>query len=81
MTYDRLLEFGATTYIVFRAAPGLPEDFMPYGMEGRWDLRPDLDCPDIRLPGYRATAQARPAGRYERRDDGQYAEVWEVRPL
>lgn len=77
------VEAGAAGFIVLRPAPGLPADFLPRGMDGRWDVRPDLDSSLSRwpLPGVTYHAQAIPAGRYETRDDGALAEVWEVRPI
>ena len=63
-----------TPYIVFRAAPGLPWNFMLEDMEGKWIDRP----PSVALPPLPdADAHAVPTGRYERRDDGMLAEVYE----
>lgn len=63
-------------YVVIRAAGDLPEGFMPAGLEGTW-----LDLTTCRLDyGSFAIAVAVPSGRFETRDDGAVAEVWEVRP-
>jgi len=66
-----------TRYIVFRAAPGLPHGFMPPHLDGQWIDRP-ADSAYSSSPG---TARAIPTGRYERREDGLLAEVYEVQPV
>ena len=71
-----------TTYVVIRPAPELPADYIPDRLNGRWL---DLDDKDQWLPDHTLThslilAAALPTGRYETRDDGAQAEVWEVQP-
>lgn len=72
-------------YVVLRAAPGLPDWFMPPHWDGRWIDRADLPpCPP---PGWvppddgtHAQATFAPTGRFEVRDyDGAVAEVFEAR--
>lgn len=64
-------------YVVIRASQDLPAGFLPPQLEGRWfDLKYMPIDPTDR-PG---TAVAIPSGRFEVRDDGAVAEVWEVRP-
>jgi len=66
-----------TRYIVLRAAPGLPWNFMPEHLDGLWiDRPPSYVMPA--LPGWHAQGVA--TGRYERRDDGALAEVYELSP-
>ena len=67
-------------FIVFRAAPGVPPGFMPRGMEGRWEYRPEKH-ESLLVSADNFTAVALPAGRVEHREsDGASAEVWEVHP-
>lgn len=58
-------------YIVYRAAPGFT-----YHREGAWEERSGISA--CTIPGGLAGATARPTGRYETRDDGCWAEVYEV---
>ena len=63
-------------YIVVRPATDLPPGFLPPEMDGRWF---DVE----QLPpawGDLGMAVAVPSGRFEVRDDGAVAEVYEVRP-
>jgi hypothetical protein len=79
-----------TRYIVIRAAANLPAGFLPEHLEGRWIDRPppapiDADPPDSyhgrETPfGRLGEAVAVATGRYERREDGALAEVFEVQP-
>jgi hypothetical protein len=62
-------------HVVIRAAPDLPEGFLPPHIAGRWyDLRNIPAAWAEQLDG----AVAVPSGRFEWRDDGAVAEVWEV---
>ena len=67
-------------YIVIRRAPDLPDDFDIGSFDGRWIDRPKprapLGAPSMTMFEGVATA----TGRYERRADGELAEVYEVRP-
>jgi hypothetical protein len=67
-----------TRYIVLRPAPGLPPGWMPDHLDGMW-YEPDKDWWDgpSTVDG---DAKGRATGRYERRDDGYLAEVYEVGP-
>lgn len=65
-------------YIVVRAAPGLPTGFLPPSLDGKWFDRSQL--PEI-CGAYRwGDAVAVASGRFEVREDGVLAEVFEVRP-
>lgn len=68
----------AYRYVVIRAAADLPRGFLPADQEGRWydlDAVPKLDGP---WTWHGAVAVA--TDRFERRDDGATARVYEVRP-
>ena len=73
-------------YIVLRRHPDLPEEFrLPDGYDGRWFDRRDIALrrseqlpPHLRDSGPGAVAV--PTGRFEVRDDGAVAEVWEFQP-
>ncbi|PZG16486.1 hypothetical protein C1I95_17595 [Micromonospora craterilacus] len=60
-------------YVVVRPHPDLPAGFLPPDLDGRW-----FDRSALRLGS--GTAVAVPSGRFEVRDDGAVAEVYEVRP-
>ena len=68
-------------FIVVRAAPDLPAGVLPPGVDGRWydratmPVRRELFEDD---PPSEVVAVA--TGRFEVRDDGAVAEVFEVRP-
>lgn len=64
-------------YIVIRAAADLPAGFLPPEMEGKWFDRAELRAEKWDGP---AEAVAVPATRFETREDGKVAEVYEVRP-
>lgn len=64
-------------YVVIRATEDLPAGFLPRELEGRWF---DLRGFPLSLSDDPGTAVAIPSGRFEVRDDGAVAEVWEVRP-
>ena len=69
-------------FIVWRAAPGVPPGWMPAGMEGRWDYRPEPPHPLMQRHDENAHAIALRTSRIEHRDsDGASAEVWEVHPI
>ena len=70
-----------TRYIVLRAAPGMPPGWMPDRLDGMWYERSRLvgsygSLHDIAS----GSAKGRATGRYECRDDGYLAEVYEVGP-
>lgn len=65
-------------YIVVRPASDLPAGFLPDYWDGRW-----IDLEDLhrRRPAIDVgEAVAIPTGRFEVRDDGAVAEIYEVRP-
>jgi hypothetical protein len=70
-------------YVVLRGSPDRPEGWMPRDLDGRWyDLR---DFPVLAGGGWRpdhgqGKAAFMPTGRFEYRDDGAVAEVWEWKP-
>lgn len=64
-----------TDYIVIRPAADLPPEFRLGDMDGRW-----YDLTDIPTGFGVGTAVAVPSGRFEYREDGAVAEVWEIRP-
>jgi hypothetical protein len=66
-----------TRYIVLRPAPGMPPGWMPDHLDGMWY---DRDEDRSYHPQTGAAAVGRATGRYERRDDGCLAEVYEVGP-
>lgn len=69
----------AFRYVVIRAAIDLPDGFLPPDIEGRWyslDMVPKTDDPEWRFGGAVAVA----TDRFERREDGATARVYEVRP-
>ena len=70
----------AHRYIVVRAAPDLPDGFIPDELEGRWyslDTLPKGDNWTYTM----MEAVAVPTDRFERREsDGATARVYEVRP-
>jgi len=78
------MTFPDPDYIVIRPAADLPEGFLPEDFDGRWYDRNDVPFgppPDsvFARPGG-ASAVAIPTERFESREDGAVAEVWEVRP-
>lgn len=72
-------------YLVIRPSPDLPPDFyVPPHWDGRWLNRaevPEGPPPGTPMPDGVVGAQAVvvPTGRFEVRDDGAVAEVWEIR--
>jgi hypothetical protein len=62
-------------YVVIRPAADLPSGSLPQDLDGKWFDRSQLQ--ESRLFG---EAVAVPSGRFEVRDDGAVAEVYEVRP-
>ena len=69
---------GEPDYVVIRPGAGLPEGFLPEDMDGRWIDRSTLPLPVPGAPDV-VGAVAVPTGRFEQRDDGAVAEVFEVR--
>lgn len=72
-------------HIVLRYAPDFPVEKRRRSIDGRWMEGPDPmrinyprpdPTPD---PFFRTVAVAEPTGRYETREDGERAEVWELR--
>lgn len=64
-------------YIVIRPAADLPDGFLPDEWNGRWITQQPVD-PTVRTTVFGATAVA--VDRYEQREDGVWAQVYEVRP-
>lgn len=62
-------------YVVVRASPDLPDGFIPPDLDGKW-----FDRATLPVSFAQGTAVAVPSGRFEVRDDGAVAEVWELRP-
>lgn len=74
-------------YVVIRRAPDLPADFNIGDFDGKWLDRAQLNIEAAILRGSldrlydgEPHAVAVPSGRFEVRDDGAVAEVWEIRP-
>jgi hypothetical protein len=69
-------------YIVIRPAAGLPEGFLPRHWDGLWLDRAQIG---IALPNLAfetaSTAVAGATGRFEVREDGVVAEVFEVQHI
>lgn len=67
-------------YVVWRRRPDLPDEQMPRGWEGRWELMREVTM-SVRLrpssTPYSA-ATAIPTDRYEVREDGEVARVYEL---
>lgn len=64
--------------IVLRHGPDIPEEYWARNLEGNWYDRgvfPPGKYPQAVAP----LAVAEPTGRFELRDDGAVAEVWEIR--
>lgn len=69
----------ATKFIVLRRHPGEDASFRIGGLNGRWVSRPAL-CAGVN--GWQISdARATPTGEYERRKDGELAEVYWVRSI
>jgi hypothetical protein len=67
-------------YVVIRATADLPVGFLPEYIEGRW-FDVSTWVPDRRSVALgMGVGVAVPTGRFEVRDDGAVAEVYEVRP-
>jgi hypothetical protein len=70
-------------FIVLRAARGVPPDWMPPDLEGRWYYRSDLLAENlpIRVSPADGMAVGIRTSRIEHREsDGATAQVWEVHP-
>lgn len=68
-------------YIVFRRGERMPLEEFPPGLEGRWEERPDflgLSASVWERP-HGSAASAFPTNRFEVREDGEIAQVFEVR--
>jgi hypothetical protein len=65
-------------FIVIRGAPDLPAGYMPAGLDGTWFDLGDVAQAIGTLAAAPGTALARPTGRFEFREDGACAEVWEI---
>lgn len=64
-------------YIVLRHGLDVPDEYRAEHMEGRWyDTEVVPTLPLGKIP---ALAVAEPTGRFETRDDGAVAEVYEIR--
>lgn len=72
----------AARFAVIRPAPDLPAGFLPPDLNGRWIEIPEwaADIPDDWPLAPGAAAVAVRTDRFERRDDGATARVFEVRP-
>lgn len=68
----------AYRYAVLRAAPDLPDDFMPLNLDGRWYDLDGLGAPPESVD-YGGGAVAVATDRFERREDGATARVYEFR--
>ena len=67
-------------YIVVRVAPGA-RLMVPPDLDGTWFDRQDIPAVSpLAPPGPAGGVVAVPTNRFEVRDDGAVAEVWEVRP-
>ncbi len=66
-------------HIVLRPAPDLPDGSLPAGYDGRWIDRNQLQPYFGERPSNVFGMVCEPVGRFEVRDDGAVAEVWEVR--
>jgi hypothetical protein len=64
--------------VVIRFEDGYPDEWKPEGMDGLWLNRPPTDT-FATISGNTPKGVAYATGRVERRDDGAYAEVYEVR--
>ncbi|MDX3110144.1 hypothetical protein [Nonomuraea angiospora] len=65
-------------WIVLRPADGMPPDAMPPGIDGWWVDRRGLPVSGTIRHQSGAVLRFAPAGRFETRDDGAVAEVFEV---
>jgi hypothetical protein len=63
-------------YIVLRHGLDIPREYWAEHLEGRW-----YDAGTVLVGKSKSIGQAvaEPAGRFEVRDDGAVAEVWEIR--
>ncbi len=67
-------------WIVFRPAADLPPDALPPDMDGWWLDRRGLPASGTLIHQSGFVARFAPTGRFEVRDGGAVAEVYEVRP-
>jgi hypothetical protein len=66
--------------VVIRPAPSLPPGFLPRGWDGLWLDRSQIPSELLVRPGASGVATAVATGRFEVREDGAVAEVFEVQP-
>lgn len=64
-------------HIVFRHSPLIPRDQWVTSLEGRWE---DKRTMPLHHSDAIPAGEAVPTGRFEFRDDGGVAEVYEIRP-
>lgn len=67
-------------HVVIRPAADLPAGFLPSRLDGLWLDRAGLSQVGAGQTATQGGAVAVPSGRFESRDDGAVAEVYEVRP-
>lgn len=67
--------------VVLRPSADLPEGFLPDHMNGEWLDRSLLPFGPTTMEPDKTGAVAVPTGRFETRDDGAVAEVYEVREV
>ena len=67
-------------YIVIRPADNLPPGFLPERFDGMWFDRTTVPQRAMPVRAGMCETLAVPTGRFEVRDDGAVAEVWEVAP-
>lgn len=72
-------------YVVIRAGEGLPPGFLPPHLDGKWFDRRSVPVRAAKFVGSGnnghvtvSEAVAVPSGRFEVREDGAVAEVWEL---
>jgi len=69
-----------SNYIVVRPAPDLPEGFLPKELNGKWfDVDDVPRIPPLGTNNKVSEAVAVPTGKFEVREDGAVAEIYEVR--
>jgi hypothetical protein len=69
----------AFRYAVLRPGPGLPAGFLPPRLDGLWMDLDQVQDMAVPVPGTTSLAVAVATGRFERRDDGATARVYEFR--
>lgn len=66
--------------VVVRPGPGLPAGVLPRHLDGRWFDLTRVPLADAAGGHQHSALTAVPSGRFEVRDDGAVAEVYEVHP-